>query len=61
MCIVCVEYSKKKLNANEALRNLLEIKEEVGEDHYEEAADKIYQEYLQEQLEEHLNHTGFGD
>jgi len=61
MCLVCIEYSKKKLKAAEALRNLVEMKEQVGEEHYEEASGRIYQEYLEEQLNEYLYDTGFGD
>jgi hypothetical protein len=61
MCIVCVEYSQKRLKASEALKNLFEMKEKVGEKHYEEATGKIYQEYLEEQMNEYLNDTGFGD
>ena len=61
MCLVCIEYSKKKLKASEALRNLIEMKEQVGETHYEEASGRIYQEYLEEQLNEYLYDTGFGD
>ena len=61
MCLVCIEYSKKKLNTSDALKNLNEIKEEIGEKHYEETTKRIYQEYLDDQLNEHLNNTGFGD
>jgi len=61
MCLVCIEYAKKKLKASEALKNLIEMKKQVGEEHYEEASGKIYQEYLQEQLDEYLYDTGFGD
>ena len=61
MCLVCIEYSKKKLKTSEALRNLIEMKEQVGEEHYEEASGRIYQEYLEEQLNEYLYDTGFGD
>ena len=61
MCLVCIEYAKKKLKASEALRNLFEMKEQVCEEHYEEASGKIYQEYLEEQLNEYLYDTGFGD
>ena len=61
MCIVCIEYSQKRLKASEALKNLFEMKEKVGEEHYEMATGKIYQEYLEEQMHEYLNDTGFGD
>jgi len=61
MCLVCIEYSQKKLKAAEALRNLTEMKEQVGEEHYEEASGRIYQEHLEEQLYEYLYDTGFGD
>jgi len=35
MCLVCIEYAKKKLKASEALRNLIEMKEQVGEHLYD--------------------------
>ena len=61
MCLVCIEYAKRKLTASEALRTLIEMKNQVGEEHYEEASEKIYQEYLQEQVDAYLHETGFGD
>jgi len=61
MCLVCIEYAKRKLKASEALRNLVEMKRQVGEEHFEEASERIYQEYLQEQVDAYLYETGFGD
>jgi|15BtaG_2_1085339.scaffolds.fasta_scaffold01922_6 hypothetical protein len=34
MCIICIEYEKGKLSLREAFRNLNEIKELIGEEHF---------------------------
>ena len=36
MCLICIEYEKGKLKIDEAFRNLGEIKEIIGEEHYYE-------------------------
>ena len=76
MCLVCVEYEKGKLKIHEALRNIEEMKESIGEEHYDETITFLTSEVLKEQWGEyHLGHdiedvifddeywenSGFGD
>ena len=42
MCLICVVYEKGKLTSKEALRNISEMLEEVGEAHAIEVVEKIY-------------------
>jgi len=51
MCIVCVEYEKKKLTTKEALRNLNEMVEQVGEEHHNKIADYLEQQLVFEEQE----------
>ena len=50
MCLVCVEYGKGKLKFNEAFKNLGEIKELIGEEHY----DEVYSSLMEKEAEEGL-------
>ena len=59
MCLVCVEYEKGKLKIDEAVRNLGEMKESVGEEHYDETMIFLTQEMLKEQWNESI-HWDFG-
>ena len=76
MCLICIEYEKGKLKINEALRNLEEMKETVGEKHYEETRTFLDEESLNEYWgipyfgrdmdeysfdEEYWESIGFGD
>tara|TARA_R100000008_G_scaffold70204_1_gene47768 strand:+ start:924 stop:1109 length:186 start_codon:yes stop_codon:yes gene_type:complete len=61
MCLVCVEYAKQKLTTNEAMRNIQEMRQQVGEKHYNEVYNKLYDDYLERQLEEYWESIGFGD
>jgi hypothetical protein len=71
MCLICIEYEKKKLNINEALRNLEEMKDSISAEHYDEALSfltdemlkKQYKEYYQNNIydDEYWEKTGFGD
>ena len=65
MCLVCIEYSKQKLRPHEAMRNIGEMHSEVGEEHYNKAHNKFYDDYLEQALDEHWSEyyeqTGFGD
>jgi len=66
MCLVCIEYSAKRLQPHEALRNLEEMKSIIEEDHYSEVYDTIYDELLEQQMEEMQLYEidadmGFGD
>ena len=76
MCLVCIEYSKGKLKLNEAIRNIGEMKESVGNEHYDEVMTLLPQEALQEQQtsyylgrdvedymfdDEYWEELGFGD
>ena len=66
MCLVCIEFSKNKLKPAEAIRNLNEMREEIGEEHYLEAYNKLYNHQLEEDLDEYwaryyYEQVGFGD
>jgi len=65
MCLVCIEYSKQKLQPHEAMRNIGEMRSEVGEKHYNKAYNKFYDDYLEQSLDdywsEYYEQTGFGD
>ena len=65
MCLVCIEYSKQKLTPSEAMRNVDEMRSEVGEEHYNKAHNKFYDDYLEQALDdywsEYYEQTGFGD
>ena len=65
MCLVCIEYSKQKLQPHEAMRNIGEMRSEVGEEHYNKAYNKFYDDYLEQSLDdywsEYYEQTGFGD
>tara|TARA_Y100000310_G_scaffold159347_1_gene158907 strand:- start:136 stop:354 length:219 start_codon:yes stop_codon:yes gene_type:complete len=41
MCIICVEFQSNKLTANEALKNLSEMQDEVNEEHAREVLKMI--------------------
>jgi len=65
MCLICIEYSKRSITSAEAVRNLNEMREVVGEDHYNDVYNSIYSDYLEEQSDElcddYYEKTGFGD
>ena len=41
MCLICIEYEKGKLKAPDALRNLMELKENLDPDHVKELQNRI--------------------
>ena len=65
MCLVCIEYSKQKLQPSEAMRNVTEMRSEVGEEHYNKAYNQFYDDYLEQALDDHwadyYEQTGVGD
>ena len=65
MCLVCIEYEKEKLTIKEGIKNICEMRESVGEKHYNEVHDKLTDDLLQQELDEYWSHyyetTGFGD
>ena len=61
MCIICVEYQKQKLTVKEALRNLLEMKPQIDETHYQEVYNKLNDDQDEMLLEEWWEEFGFGD
>ena len=74
MCLICVEYEKKRLTISEARRNLEEMKEKVGIDHYtetkemliQEESEKAWEKFCQGEYEnnfdeEYWESIGFGD
>ena len=69
MCLICIEYSKGKLQPKEALRNLKEMKSDVGEEHYKLAKEYFEDRLLEQDLDEYwlkyqeepYEFDGFGD
>jgi hypothetical protein len=73
MCLICIEYEKGKLKIDEAVRNLGEMKESVGDEHYDETMAFLTQEMLKKQWDfsrdleaglfddEYWEKIGFGD
>ena len=61
MCLICIEYEKGKLLANEGLRNLEEMKPQLEEKHYTEVYSKLQDDLLEKQLEFYWEEMGFGD
>ncbi len=55
MCLICVEYEKEKLTNSEARRNLEEMKESVGDVHYNEVKTMLVQEELEKSWEAFLS------
>lgn len=43
MCLICVDLIKEKLTIREAYRNLGEMKSKIGQKHFEEVLDTLYQ------------------
>lgn len=41
MCIICIDLERERLTAQEAWRNLGEMKNSIDSDHYEELKDEI--------------------
>ena len=41
MCLICIEYEKGKLKAEEALKNLMELKENLDPEHVKELQNRI--------------------
>ena len=70
MCLICIDFSSNKLTLEEAQKNLGEMKEKIGEEHYQEVSG-ILQEAQIEQFwkdmfegvsdEEYWEKIGFGD
>ena len=54
MCLICVEYEKEKLTIREARRNLEEMKEKVGDIHYDEVKTMLIQKELEKSWEAFL-------
>jgi len=61
MCLICIEYAKGKLLPAEGIRNLEEMKFQLEEDHYFEVHNKLYDDLLEQQLEDYWEEMGFGD
>jgi hypothetical protein len=53
MCLVCIEYEKGKLKIDEAFKNLGEIKELIGDEHY----DEVYSALTEKEAEGYLSDT----
>tara|TARA_Y100000593_G_C4310100_1_gene337939 strand:+ start:189 stop:365 length:177 start_codon:yes stop_codon:yes gene_type:complete len=52
MCIICVEFQSKKLTPFEAVRNLSEMQEIVGEEHVKEVLNLIIERDKEESEED---------
>tara|TARA_R110000765_G_scaffold333910_1_gene424383 strand:+ start:2068 stop:2319 length:252 start_codon:yes stop_codon:yes gene_type:complete len=50
MCIICIDLEKERLTAQEAWRNLGEMKNSIESDHYEELKDEISQLLIDEYI-----------
>jgi hypothetical protein len=68
MCLICVEYEKGKLKIGEAIKNLSEMRELIGEDHAKEVEHKlmpIWENVVNKYRficdDEYWEHFGFGD
>jgi len=63
MCLICIEYEKGKLKINEALRNLEEMRESIGEIHYDETRELLIEDMMNEFNfdDEYWEKLGFGD
>jgi len=48
MCIICIEIEKDKLKFKEAIRNLREMYQSIGNDHIEEVTKKVLDLELEE-------------
>ena len=61
MCLICIEYQKGKLQPLEGLRNLEEMKPDLEKDHYYKVYNQLYDDHLEQELDEYWEKTGFGD
>ena len=65
MCLVCIEYEKGKLTIKEGIRNIGEMRESVGEKHYNEVYNMLTEDLLQQELDNYWSNyyeeLGFGD
>lgn len=52
MCIICTDLAKQKLKPSEAMRNLLEMQENLDDKHWFEVFNKIKQVAEEEEKEE---------
>ena len=51
MCMICVDIAKNKLSPFEAIRNLSEVAEDIGDDHLEDVL-KLIDEAIRKQRDE---------
>ncbi len=67
MCLVCIEYSKQKITAEEGMRNIGEMREQVGEEHYQKVFNQLNDDILEKELDDifspsnYYEQVGFGD
>ena len=60
MCLVCIEYEKGKLKIDEAFHNLGEIKDIIGEEHYEEVYTALSEKEAESYLSDSYVNAYFG-
>ena len=66
MCLVCIEYEKEKLTIKEGIRNIGEMRESVGEKHFDEVYNMLTEDLLKQQelndyWSNYYEELGFGD
>ena len=72
MCLVCIDFSSNKLTLEEAKKNLGEMKEKIGEEHYQEVSTMLQKKQIEKfweifykdvdsDDEEYWEKIGFGD
>lgn len=49
MCLICVQYQSGKLNTEEALRNIGEMKSYIDEEHFKETVEFLKEEQAREE------------
>lgn len=62
MCLICVEWEKGKLTFSEAIRNLGEMSQDLGEEHVEEVKKKLIDTLSKqyEALRDEIQGSGYG-
>jgi len=46
MCIICIEFQSKKMSPIEALRNVAEMKDDIGEEHAKEVVKMLFSDAI---------------
>ena len=46
MCMICVEFQSKKMSPIEALKNVTEMKDKIGEEHAKEVVKMLFSDAI---------------